>query len=65
MRQTTPSVPYAGVVMDEATRTLRGPFGTVPLTRTEWQVLMELSRHCGEIVDRKTLLERVWDGEYR
>lgn len=36
----------------------------VRLTRTEWSLLEELSRHPGKLLTHRFLLERVWGPEY-
>jgi two-component system response regulator MtrA len=36
----------------------------MPLTATEYRVLVELARQPGSVVTRDTLLSRVWDYEY-
>ena len=36
----------------------------VPLTRTEFDLLLELVRHAGQVLSRDTLLDRVWGYDY-
>ena len=36
----------------------------VHLTRTEFQLLVELGQHAGKILSREDLLERVWGYDY-
>src|SRR4051794_22128935 len=38
---------------------------TVPLSVREFELLVALARHCGRIVSREVLYERVWGGELR
>jgi two-component system response regulator MtrA len=36
----------------------------VPLTRTEFDLLIELVRHAGQVLSRDVLLDRVWGYDY-
>ena len=67
----------AGRLPDEAERLHLGPLtidvagrsverdGTpIPLTRTELDLLVELTRHAGQVLTRDTLLDRVWGYDY-
>jgi two-component system response regulator MtrA len=36
----------------------------VPLTRTEFDLLLELVRHPGQVLSRDVLLDRVWGYDY-
>jgi two-component system response regulator MtrA len=62
---------------DEADRIELGPLGIdvagrsvvrdgvdIPLTRTEFDLLLELVRHPGQVLTRDVLLDRVWGYDY-
>jgi two-component system response regulator MtrA len=52
------------LVIDVGARTV-GPDGTViPLTRTEFDVLVELARRPGQVFTREVLLERIWGYDF-
>jgi two-component system response regulator MtrA len=36
----------------------------VPLTRTEFDLLVELARHPGQVLTRDALLDRIWGYDY-
>ena len=36
----------------------------IPLTRTEFDLLVELTRHLGQVLPRDTLLDRIWGYDY-
>ena len=36
----------------------------IPLTRTEFDLLVELVRHAGQVLTRDLLLDRVWGYDY-
>ena len=36
----------------------------IPLTRTEFDLLLELVRHAGQVLTRDVLLDRVWGYDY-
>ena len=36
----------------------------IPLTRTEFDLLADLTRHPGQVLDRDTLLDRIWGYDY-
>ena len=50
--------------IDTKTRIVRVRGGQVDLTPTEYQLLLLLAQHPGEVMDHHTLLERVWGDEY-
>lgn len=67
----------AGAAVDPTTRLTLGPLeldvagravardGTdIPLTRTEFDLLLELVRHPGQVLSRDVLLDRVWGYDY-
>ena len=36
----------------------------IPLTRTEFDLLVELARHAGQVLTRDALLDRIWGYDY-
>ena len=67
----------AGAGADEAGRLVLGPLeldvpgrtvqrggADIPLTRTEFDLLLELVRHAGQVLSRDVLLDRVWGYDY-
>ncbi len=67
----------AGRLPDEVDRLQLGPLGIdvagrtvtrdqidIPLTRTEFDLLLELVRHHGQVLTRDVLLDRVWGYDY-
>jgi two-component system response regulator MtrA len=67
----------AGRGVDDAERLLLGPLTVdvtgrtvtregqdIPLTRTEFDLLVELVRHPGQVLRRDTLLDRIWGYDY-
>jgi two-component system, OmpR family, response regulator MtrA len=67
----------AGRLPDETDRLELGPLGIdvagrsvrrdgidIPLTRTEFDLLLELVRHPGQVLTRDVLLDRVWGYDY-
>jgi two-component system, OmpR family, response regulator MtrA len=50
--------------IDLAGRTVVRDREPVELTRTEFDLLAELARHPGQVVDRDRLLDRVWGYDY-
>jgi two-component system response regulator MtrA len=67
----------AGRAADEADRRLFGPLSIdvtgrtvardgqdIPLTRTEFDLLVELVRHAGQVLRRDALLDRIWGYDY-
>lgn len=49
--------------LDEAERLLLRAGRRVPLTDKAFDILVELLRRAGHLVDKDTLLERVWEGD--
>ena len=54
------------LVIDLAGRSVRrDPTGEeIPLTRTEFDLLVDLARHPGQVLARDTLLDRIWGYDY-
>jgi two-component system response regulator MtrA len=52
------------LVIDVAGRTVTRDGADVPLTRTEFDLLVELIRHAGQVLTRDVLLDRVWGYDY-
>jgi len=50
--------------IDPAGRTVTRDDAPIELTRTEFDLLVELTRHAGQVVDRDRLLDRVWGYDY-
>jgi two-component system, OmpR family, response regulator MtrA len=54
------------LVIDPAGRSVRRDEdgGEIPLTRTEFDLLVDLARHPGQVLARDTLLDRIWGYDY-
>jgi two-component system response regulator MtrA len=54
------------LVIDLAGRSVRrdGSGEEIPLTRTEFDLLVDLARHPGQVLARDTLLDRIWGYDY-
>ncbi len=52
------------LAIDVAGRTVTRDGADVPLTRTEFDLLLELVRHAGQVLTRDVLLDRVWGYDY-
>ncbi len=52
------------LAIDPAGRTVTRDGVDVPLTRTEFDLLADLTRHAGQVLSRDTLLDRVWGYDY-
>ena len=50
--------------IDPAGRTVRRDDADIPLTRTEFDLLVELTRHAGQVLSRDVLLDRIWGYDY-
>jgi two-component system response regulator MtrA len=50
--------------IDTAGRTVERGGADIPLTRTEFDLLVELARHPGQVLTRDVLLDRVWGYDY-
>jgi two-component system response regulator MtrA len=53
-----------GVTIDVGGRSVERDGQPVPLTRTEFDLLLELVRHPGQVLTRDVLLDRVWGYDY-
>ncbi|TMQ02316.1 MAG: response regulator transcription factor [Deltaproteobacteria bacterium] len=52
------------LVIDVGGRTVTRDGTDIPLTRTEFDLLIELIRHAGQVLSRDVLLDRVWGYDY-
>ena len=52
------------LAIDLAGRTVTRDGTDIPLTRTEFDLLIELVRHAGQVLSRDVLLDRVWGYDY-
>ena len=52
------------ISIDVAGRTVTRDGVDIPLTRTEFDLLLELVRHSGQVLSRDVLLDRVWGYDY-
>jgi two-component system, OmpR family, response regulator MtrA len=54
------------LLIDLAGRSVRrdGSDEEIPLTRTEFDLLVDLARHPGQVLARDTLLDRIWGYDY-
>jgi two-component system response regulator MtrA len=52
------------LLIDIAGRTVTRDGGDIPLTRTEFDLLVDLARHAGQVLARDTLLDRIWGYDY-
>jgi two-component system response regulator MtrA len=50
--------------IDIAGRTVSRDGQDIPLTRTEFDLLVDLARHAGQVLARDTLLDRIWGYDY-
>jgi two-component system response regulator MtrA len=50
--------------IDIAGRTVTRDGRDIPLTRTEFDLLVDLARHAGQVLARDTLLDRIWGYDY-
>jgi two-component system response regulator MtrA len=53
-----------GLTVDPAGRTVERDGGQIALTRTEFDLLVELARHRGQVLTRDVLLDRIWGYDY-
>jgi two-component system response regulator MtrA len=51
-------------VIDPAGFVARRGGSDLPLTATEFRLLLELARHAGQVLTRDQLLRRVWNYDY-
>ena len=59
-----PALGLGPLGIDVAGRTVDIDGTDVPLTRTEFDLLVELARHPGQVFPRDVLLDRVWGYDY-
>ena len=52
------------LLIDIAGRTVSREGREIPLTRTEFDLLVDLARHAGQVLARDTLLDRIWGYDY-
>ncbi len=52
------------LVIDIAGRTVAREGTEIPLTRIEFDLLVDLARHAGQVLARDTLLDRIWGYDY-
>ena len=52
------------VTIDVGGRTVERDGRDIPLTRTEFDLLIELTRHAGQVLSRDVLLDRIWGYDY-
>jgi two-component system response regulator MtrA len=52
------------ISIDIAGRTVARDSRDIALTRTEFDLLVELTRHAGQVLARDTLLDRIWGYDY-
>ena len=52
------------LTIDLAGRTVIREGHDIPLTRTEFDLLVELARHAGQVLSRDVLLDRIWGYDY-
>jgi len=52
------------LVIDAGARTVARDGAVIPLTRTEFDLLVELARRPGQVFTREVLLERIWGYDF-
>ena len=52
------------LTIDIGGRSVARDGGEIPLTRTEFDLLVELTRHAGQVLARDVLLDRIWGYDY-
>ena len=57
-------VPFGPLLIDAAGRTVSRDGRDIPLTRTEFDLLTELTQRPGQVLSRDQLLDRVWGYDY-
>jgi two-component system, OmpR family, response regulator MtrA len=57
-------VPFGPIAIDLAGRTVWRDGREIPLTRTEFDLLVELTQRPGQVLTRDQLLDRVWGYDY-
>ena len=58
------AVVIGSLTIDVAGRTVTRDGAEIALTRTEFDLLLELVRHRGQVLARDTLLDRIWGYDY-
>jgi two-component system response regulator MtrA len=61
---TTDELRLGRLTIDLAGRTVEREGAEIPLTRTEFDLLVELARRPGQVFTREVLLDRVWGYDY-
>jgi two-component system response regulator MtrA len=61
---TDSAIELGGLRIDLAGRTVERDGADIPLTRTEFDLLVELASHPGQVFTRDVLLDRVWGYDY-
>ncbi|HEY6570950.1 MAG TPA: response regulator transcription factor [Candidatus Limnocylindrales bacterium] len=59
-----PAISLGDLDIDLAGRTVERDGRDIPLTRTEFDLLVELARHPGQVFTRDVLLDHVWGYDY-
>ena len=60
----TETLRFGPLAIDVGGRTVARDGTDIPLTRTEFDLLLELVRHAGQVLSRDVLLDRVWGYDY-
>ena len=63
-RATATRLHLGPLAIDLAGRTVTRDGREIPLTRTEFDLLVELARHAGQVLSRDVLLDRIWGYDY-
>ena len=64
MPRRTTAIALGDLRIDLDGRTVERDGEEIPLTRTEFDLLVELARHPGQVFTRDLLLDRVWGYDY-
>ena len=62
--ETAPAIQLGPLGIDTAGRTVRRDGAEIALTRTEFDLLVELAQRPGQVLTRDQLLDRVWGYDY-
>jgi two-component system response regulator MtrA len=60
----TGPIRFGPLAIDVAGRTVSRDGVDIPLTRTEFDLLLELVGHAGQVLSRDALLDRIWGYDY-
>jgi two-component system response regulator MtrA len=60
----TAPIRFGSLTIDVAGRTASRAGVDIPLTRTEFDLLLELVGHAGQVLSRDALLDRIWGYDY-